>query len=65
MVEIANQNDMISGSLTILSLNGKMVLKKAVNQNQINLDISNEPAGTYVLHININGKTSTWKIIKQ
>lgn len=65
MVEIANQSDIISGSLTILSLNGKMILNKAVNQNQINLDISNEPAGTYVLHININGKTSTWKIIKQ
>lgn len=65
MVEIANQDDIISGSLTILSLNGKMILNKAVNQNQINLDISNEPAGTYVLHININGKTSTWKIIKQ
>lgn len=65
MVEIANQNDIISGSLTILSLNGKMILNKAVNQNQINLNISNEPAGTYVLHININGKTSTWKIIKQ
>lgn len=65
MVEIADQSDILSGTLTILNLKGQMVAKQTISQKQISLDISNEPAGTYILHISINGETSTWKIIKQ
>ena len=65
MVEIPGLVDIKSGSLTVFSLMGQTITKKTINQRQTDLDISNSPAGTYILHININGKISTWKIIKQ
>lgn len=65
MVEITDQSDILSGTLTVLNLKGQIVAKQTINQKQINLNISNEPSGTYILHININGKISTWKIIKR
>lgn len=64
VIEIVNQSGIVSENMIIVNLRGQTISKQTVTQNQINLDISNEPAGTYILHININGQTSSWKIIK-
>lgn len=64
-VEISDINEIKSGNLSIYSIQGQMVMKKSINQIKTDLDISQQPSGTYILHININGETSTWKILKK
>lgn len=64
VIEIPETSSGISENMIIVNLRGQTISKRTGNQKQINLDVSNEPAGTYILHININGETSSWKIIK-
>ena len=64
IIEILETTGVISVNMIIVNLRGQTVSKRTGTQKQINLDISNEPAGIYILHIKINGETSSWKIIK-
>lgn len=64
-VELSDLDQVISGSFTLFNIRGQVITKKTISQSLTDLDISKEPAGAYILHININGKISTWKIIKQ
>ncbi|WP_324027143.1 T9SS type A sorting domain-containing protein [Maribacter sp. BPC-D8] len=50
--------------ITLYSLTGKKVFEEnLINQRQISIEHLN--SGTYVLHLFTNGKTTTYKIIKQ
>ncbi len=63
-VEISDIDDIKSGIITILTINGQQVLKKEIDSTYIELDISSRQAGTYILIVEIDGEKTTWKIIK-
>lgn len=51
-------------SLGAYTLQGTQILTKDVKADNIDINIGNQPTGTYLLRITINNST-TWKIIKK
>lgn len=51
--------------LELYSVQGVQILAFDVNSDNTDVDISNQPNGIYLLKITINGKSTTWKIIKK
>lgn len=54
-----------TAKFVIYNLRGQVVSKKQTDSGQIDIDISDVPNGVYILWIDIDGKMSSWKIIKQ
>ena len=52
-------------SISVYTLQGVQILTAGVRTDHIGIDISNQPAGTYLLKITINNNSTTWKIIKK
>ena len=53
------------GLIRVSDLNGRILIEEKVQQQELNLDLSSYPDGTYVLFLNINGKVNEWKVVKQ
>ena len=64
-IEISDIENIKSGNITVYNMQGKTALKQKISISKTDLDMSNHPKGIYILHINIDGKISTWKIIKE
>lgn len=52
-------------SLAIYTLRGDRIMLDERQQYNFDVNISNQPAGTYLLRITINNQSTTWKIIKK
>jgi len=52
-------------SLGVYTAQGAQVLTENVKTDNIDINISNQPNGVYLLQITINGRSTTWKIVKQ
>ncbi len=52
-------------SLEVYTTQGAQILAEKVKTDNIDINISNQPNGVYLLQITINGKSTTWKIVKQ
>ncbi len=52
-------------SLEVYTTLGMQILAKKVESDNIDINISNQPNGVYLLQIVINGRSTTWKIVKQ
>ena len=52
-------------TIQLHSLNGNLIFDKQVNNSITSLDIVNQPNGTYILTIIIEGEKEIWKIIKK
>ncbi len=53
------------GGLQLLSLAGEEIINIKNPPQRVEADLTGRPPGTYFLSITINGKTQTWKVIKQ
>lgn len=51
--------------LGVYTVRGTQVLTENVNTDHVDINISNQPAGVYLLRITINNNSTTWKIIKK
>ncbi|HRN99427.1 MAG TPA: T9SS type A sorting domain-containing protein, partial [Flavobacterium sp.] len=51
-------------SVEIFNLLGQRVSVKAVNQNALELNVSNLPSGTYLVKVNAQGGSETLKVLK-
>jgi hypothetical protein len=49
---------------TIGNLNGKLVYKSSSNENEVEIDLSDQPAGIYFLNVEIDGNSKVFKLIK-
>ena len=52
-------------ALEVYTTLGVQILARKVETDNIDINISNQPNGIYLLHITINGQSTTWKIVKQ
>lgn len=48
----------------VYTLGGVMLISQPVRDAVAEIDISAEPAGTYILKVSVNGQQTTWKIAK-
>ena len=54
-----------NGNLTIINVNGSVVIDKAITSNKTEIDISRLPAGMYILKTVSRDATTTRKFVKQ
>lgn len=52
-------------NITVYSSQGAIVSSKDVSRGYANLDLSDRPAGMYILNITVNGISAVWKITKK
>lgn len=52
-------------SVGVYSLHGKQISSSLMDSDSMVLDLSSQPAGTYLIKIILNDQTTTWKIIKK
>ncbi len=64
-VSLGDQDSEVIGEIFIFGLNGQMITTRKIKSNMQTFDLSNEPTGTYIMKIIIDGKSSSWKIIKE
>lgn len=64
-VEVSDFEECKSVGLTVVNMQGQIVLKKKMSSATDDLDMSGEASGLYILQINIDGENSSWKIIKK
>jgi len=64
-VEFQNKDTDISVHYRLTDMNGRLITERTSFDSLLTLDLSDMPAGTYLLHLTITGKSETYKIIKQ
>lgn len=52
-------------SLYVYTPQGALILAKQVKNGSTDIDISNCPAGVYLIKITVNNSSTTWKIVKK
>ena len=64
-VEITGVSSDVDGQISLLNMNGKMILTQTVHSGLIDLNLSNYNKGIYLLKIVLGEQATTWKIIKE
>lgn len=63
-VEITGEGSLEGASITIYGMRGNTVYSNTEPEAENAIDLSNSPNGVYMLIIRVDGKTSSWKIVK-
>lgn len=64
-VNITGLRDDDNCTLGVYTIQGTQVLNSNIKEDTYEINITNQPAGIYMLRITINTKSTTWKIIKK
>ena len=64
-IEMVNYNADATGTIQVYDLSGRLVLNLSTIQQSMEIDITSQPAGQYIMIIVIDQQKSEWKIIKQ
>lgn len=64
-VEIAGYENSDQSVLRIFNVSGQQILSTHVTSSWAEVDISSQTNGIYILHLSLNSKETTWKIIKK
>lgn len=51
--------------MKIFTMNGKCIATRKIVSSKVSFDLSDQPAGNYILKMTLSGKSATWKIIKE
>jgi len=51
--------------LELFSLAGESILQRTIRQPKTTVDLSGQPAGSYILSISLAGSHRSWKVIKE
>ncbi|MDD2633611.1 MAG: T9SS type A sorting domain-containing protein [Bacteroidales bacterium] len=62
-MEIADDDSPVK--LELFSLAGESILQRTIRQPKTTVDLSGQPAGSYILSISLAGSHRSWKIIKE
>lgn len=63
-IEISNISNINQSQILISDLTGKILYNKEVISKITLFDMGSQSAGTYIMAVRINGKSSEWKIVK-
>lgn len=63
-LDITGKDNMDEAIIQIFSVSGQQILSVIASDFPMELDISSQPDGIYILHIRIGSDESSWKIIK-
>jgi len=63
-LEIAGWAALQTGIFKLFSLSGQLLQEQQVHSTNTTISLSGFPKGTYLLQVQINNRTETWKVIK-
>jgi hypothetical protein len=61
-VQAGNSNDMVK--VKLMEPDGKLLQEKIYHGGKIQMDLGNLPSGIYFMEVNLNGTTSTLKVVR-
>ena len=64
-VKMSNMPQHSASSLTLFDMQGRVITQQQTLSDENKLDISAQPAGTYIMQIAVRDETTSWKIVKQ
>ncbi|MCM1079015.1 MAG: T9SS type A sorting domain-containing protein [Bacteroidales bacterium] len=64
-VEVRGYDSSDNCILSIFDMSGQRLLSTGMTSTSVELDISSFQDGVYVLYLLLNGKESTWKVVKK
>lgn len=66
LLEIGQLSSESEGNIDVFDINGRAVIGDiSISRSRTKINLSNEPPGVYFMSLNLDGKTTTWKIIKE
>jgi len=65
IISIDGWNENTEAELKLHNLAGKIIEQKPIQQPVTKIKFGNQPDGTYMLTITLNGKIETWKVVKK
>lgn len=63
-IELESKEETISSSVKMYDQSGKLIYSSTNIGNQIEIDISSQSKGTYILKIQVGDSVREWKIVK-
>ena len=63
-INISNLPEQAQGSITVWDLNSKEIYRQQTVYATNKIDLSQNPKGIYLMQIQVNGKKSEWKVVK-
>lgn len=64
-IDILNYQSNVEGGIQVFDMSGRLVQNVNQLNSSMDIDITNEPPGSYIMIIVIGNEKSEWKIIKQ
>lgn len=64
-VEIVSRTDLKEGCVDVFSVKGMRVLTTMTSGGRATVDLSGKRSGVYILHVNVDGNETDWKIIRK
>ncbi len=64
VVELSG-SEIKKGSVSIFNMSGRKIIQQQISNSRVTLDLSNYPAGVYLLKIYVDENSTTWKVIKE
>ena len=63
-LEIAGWEELQTGIFKLFSLSGQLLQEQQVHSTNTSISLAGLPKGIYLLQVQINTRTETWKVIK-
>ena len=54
-----------NAEIKLHTLSGTVIIEKTLKQAETKIKFGNQPDGTYILTVTIDGKKETWKVVKK
>lgn len=64
LVEMLGKSD-CAVNLSVYNASGMQVYSHPLQNGRLDVDLSNNPSGIYILTIEVNGERQSWKIVKK
>ncbi len=64
-IEVLSTGGRCEGAVTTFNASGMKVTDSKVEDGNAYVNLGDSPKGVYILHVDIGGKTTDWKIIKK
>ena len=65
MIDVTNLDPDIENIIYGYTPSGQLIVTKKVTEERTDIDLNNQPNGTYLFYIILGKEKSIWKIIKQ
>jgi len=64
-IGITGYDNLLKGKISIYNSSGQLINTENIVSDEIYFDLTSNPSGIYMLIIDINGKKTDWKVIKE